>query len=218
MRPAAQYHGAHWRWHGSPVSCQHRHSLRGTRLSLRLRNAMHLSSTRFNRLEVGRTGARDGGENPTIIAVKQRGKMHHATECLSRVSAGERAGVKSSIFVGLRIRRVKTASRRRICVCALAGRCVSTVEGTHLSPYLQYFSRLSLFTRFTRHPKKNKGLYPRPLPALYPPFYPPFYPPSTAPSPSSWPRWPSPDRWCAPSSPPSADCERHRYARDRDRG
>jgi hypothetical protein len=37
-----------------------------------------------------------------------------------------------------------------------------------------------------------------------------------APSPSSWPRWPSPARWSAPSSPRSADCERHRHAHDRD--
>jgi hypothetical protein len=29
-----------------------------------------------------------------------------------------------------------------------------------------------------------------------------------------WPRWPSPARWCAPSSPRSADYERHRYTRD----
>ena len=37
-----------------------------------------------------------------------------------------------------------------------------------------------------------------------------------APSPSNWPRWPSPARWSAPSSPRSADCERHRHAHDRD--
>ena len=36
-------------------------------------------------------------------------------------------------------------------------------------------------------------------------------------SPSNWLRWPSPARWCAPSSPPSADCERHRCARDHER-
>lgn len=37
-------------------------------------------------------------------------------------------------------------------------------------------------------------------------------------SPSNWPKWPSPARWCAPSLPPSTDCERHRHARDRDPG
>jgi hypothetical protein len=35
-----------------------------------------------------------------------------------------------------------------------------------------------------------------------------------APPPSNWPRSPSPARWCAPSSPRSAACAHHRYARD----
>lgn len=33
---------------------------------------------------------------------------------------------------------------------------------------------------------------------------------------SNWPKWPSPVRWYAPFSTPSADCKRHRYAYDRD--
>jgi hypothetical protein len=37
-----------------------------------------------------------------------------------------------------------------------------------------------------------------------------------APSPSNWPRWPSLARWYAPSAPPSAVFERHRYAHDRE--
>lgn len=34
------------------------------------------------------------------------------------------------------------------------------------------------------------------------------------PSPSSWPRWPAPARWYAPSAMPSADFERHHHTHD----
>jgi hypothetical protein len=44
----------------------------------------------------------------------------------------------------------------------------------------------------------------------------PRRPPRPAPLPSSWPRSPSPARWCGPSLPPSAVFERLRHAHDHD--